>query len=386
MREIALRLPALMLLILPMASCAPARHSPSVTESAYDLPAFERELDSLRAAARIPGLSAAVVKDGEVIFARGFGYADLERQIPATPDTPYDIASVTKPISAVVALRLVEEGLLDLDRPMAQYSEWAGFCKDFSEQPSIFAQGLRCESPQHSLRHLLTHTAIGDPGTQFSYNPILYSWASRPMMEAAGRPFSRLVEQYVFQPAGMVRSARVNRDLPLREDLAAAIALPYHVDGTGTMGKIVRSPAREAQGDGAAGGVISTVLDLARFDAALERGKLISPASYKEMMKPMPSRTGESLPYSLGWFAQRHAGHELRWHSGWWDDAYSALYLKVPDEKLTLILLANSEGVWWDNPLGSAQVQQSSFAQAFFRAFLAGNRAPARLNNREPRT
>ena len=164
--------------------------------------------------------------------------------------------------------------------------------------------------------------AIGDPGEQFSYNPILYSWASRPMMEAAGTPFSRLVEQYVFQPAGMARSARTNRDLPLREDLAAAIAIPYHVDSAGMM---VRSPEREAQGDGAAGGVISTVLDLARFDIALDGGKLISPASYTEMMRPMRSRAGESLPYSLGWFAQRHAGHELRWHSGWWEDAYSAL-------------------------------------------------------------
>jgi CubicO group peptidase (beta-lactamase class C family) len=356
-----------MLLILPMASCIPVRHSPSPTEPAYDLPAFARALDSLRTAARIPGLSAAVVKDGEVIFARGFGYADLERQIPATPETPYDIASVTKPISAVVALRLVEDDLLDLDRPMAQYSEWADFCRDFSEQPSILARGLRCESPQHSLRHLLTHTAIGAPGTQFSYNPVLYSWAARPMMDAAGRQFSRLVEQYVFEPAGMARSARKYRDLPLREDLAAAIAIPYHVDNAGEM---VRSPDGGAHGDGAAGGVISTVLDLARFDIALDQGELISPASYATMLRPMRSRTGESLPYSVGWFAQRHAGHELRWHSGWWDDAYSALYLKVPDENLTLILLANSEGVWWDNPSASAQVQQSSFARAFFRAFL----------------
>lgn len=356
-----------MLLVFPIVSCVPARHSSSPAVPRYDLPAFARALDSLRTAARIPGLSAAVVKDGEVIFARGFGYADVERQIPAAPETPYDIASVTKPISAIVALRLVEDGLLDLDRPIAQYSEWADFCRDFSEQPSIFARGLRCESPQHSLRHLLTHTAIGRPGAQFSYNPILYAWASRPMMDAAGISFSLLVEQYVFQPAGMARSARTYRDLPLREDLAAAIAIPYHVDSTGT---IVRSPEKGPQGDGAAGGVISTVLDLARFDVALDRGELISPASYTAMMRPMRSHTGESLPYSVGWFAQRYAGHELRWHSGWWDDAYSALYLKVPDENLTLILLANSEGVWWDNPIGSAQVQQSSFAQAFFRAFL----------------
>lgn len=354
---------ALMLLVI---SCVPARHSRS-SKPAYDLPGFARALDSLRTAARIPGLSAAVVKDGEVIFARGFGYADLERQIPATPETPYNIASVTKPISAVVALRLVEEGLLDLDRPMAQYSEWADFCRDFSEQPSILARGLQCESPQHSLRHLLTHTAIGRAGAQFSYNPVLYSWASRPMMDVAGTSFSHLVNQYVLQPARMTRSARSYRDLPLRQDLAAAIAIPYHVDSTGA---VVRSPEMGPQGDGAAGGVVSTVLDLARFDMALERGDLISPASYAAMMKPMRSNTGEALPYSLGWFAQQYAGHELRWHSGWWDDAYSALYLKVAGENLTLILLANSEGIWWDNPPDAAEVQKSAFAQAFFRAFL----------------
>jgi CubicO group peptidase (beta-lactamase class C family) len=361
-----LRFPAITVLALLTVSCVSARLSPS-SQPAYNLEAFARELDSLRTAARIPGLSAAVVKDGEVIFARGFGYADLERQILATPGTPYDIASVAKPISAVVALRLVEVGLLDLDRPMAQYSEWAEFCRDFSEQPSIFSRGLRCDSPQHSLRHLLTHTAIGRPGEQFSYNPVLYSWASRPMVDAAAMPFSRLVEQYVFQPAGMSRSARTHRDLPLREDLATAIAVPYHVDSTGGM---VRSSEKEPQGDGAAGGVISTVLDLAKFDVALDRGKLISRASYTAMMRPGRSHNGESLPYSLGWFAQRYAGHELRWHSGWWDDAYSALYLKVPDENLTLILFANSEGIWWDNPRDSAQVQQSTFAQAFFRTFL----------------
>lgn len=355
-----------MVLALLTVSCLSAPLSPS-SQPTYNVEEFARALDSLRTAARIPGLSTAVVKDGEVIFARGFGYADLERQIPATPETPYDIASVAKPISAVVALKLVEAGRLDLDRPMAQYSEWAGFCRDFSEQPSIFSRGLRCDPPQHSLRHLLTHTAIGRPGEQFSYNPVLYSWASRPMMNAAATPFSRLVEQYVFQPAGMSRSARTNRNLPLREDLAAAAAVPYHVDSTGAL---ARSPEKEPQGDGAAGGVISTVLDLARFDVALDRGQLISPASYTAMMKPARSPHGESLPYSLGWFAQRYAGHELRWHSGWWDDAYSALYLKVPDENLTLILLANSEGIWWDNPRDSAQVQQSAFAQAFFRAFL----------------
>lgn len=332
-----------------------------------DIPAFVERLDSLRKAANIPGLSVAVVKNQAIVLALGLGYAEVEHRIPATAETPYDIASVAKPLSAVVALRLVEEGVLALDRPVADYSEWAEFCTDFSRQPSIFARELRCQPSIHTLRHLLSHTATSTPGNQFSYNPVLYSWASRPIMAAADTPFSALVERYVFAPAGMTRSARKHRDLPLREDLANLLAPPYRV---GTSGAIERAPGLPPQGDGAAGGVITTVLDLAKFDVALDQGVLISAESRQTMMVPTKSSNGEALPYGLGWYVQEYQRHTLVWHSGWWEDAYSALYLKIPTLDLSFIVLANSEGVWWDNPLDQAEVQRSEFAQAFLRAFV----------------
>lgn len=96
-------------------------------------------------------MSAAVLHHGEVILARGFRHADLERRIPAAPGTPYDIASVAKPLSAVLALRRTGSGAIDLDRPMAAYSEWADFCREFSEQPTVFAEGLRCDRPEHTF-------------------------------------------------------------------------------------------------------------------------------------------------------------------------------------------------------------------------------------------
>lgn len=353
---------------LALAGCTSASVQTNKTpDVAHDVDGFARQIELLRVANDIPGLSVAVVEDGAVVFAQGFGLADIENGVAATPDTPYNIASVTKPIAAVVALRLAEQGALSLDMPMAEYSDWADFCNDFSEQPSIFAKGLRCNPPVHTLRHLLTHTAPHPAGERFSYNPVLYSWASRPMMRAADAPFSELVDRHVLQRAGMTRSARTYRDLPLRGDIADVMARPYAIDAEG---KAQRAPQPPPQGDGAAGGLVSTVLDLAKFDIALDGGELLTPASYAAMMAPAKSPSGARLPYSIGWFAQRHAGHELRWHSGWWEDAYSALYLKVPDERLTLIVLANSEGVWWDNPLDSAQVQESAFAQAFFDAFL----------------
>ncbi len=331
-----------------------------------DLPAFVRSLDSLRTAAKIAGLSVAVVKDGAIVLALGLGEADVEHHVPATAETPYNIASVTKPLSAVVALRLVEQGALDLDRPLAEYTEWAGFCDEFAQQPSIFAKDLRCVPRVHTLRHLLSHTATGTPGTRFSYNPLLYSWASRPIRAAADTTFSALVERIVFAPAGMTRSARMNRDLPLRADLAKALALPYRV---GASGALERAPMPPPQGDGAAGGVVTTALDLAKFDLALDRGALISAASRAAMMSPMRTPDGKPLPYGLGWFVEEHDGRTLVWHCGRWDGAYTALYLKVPARNVTFIALANGEGVWSESPLDRADVEQSAFARAFLRAF-----------------
>ena len=336
-----------------------------------DIPGFIERLDSLRKAANIPGLSVAVVKDQSVLLALGLGYADAELRILTTADTPYDIASVTKPLSAVVALRLAEQGLIDLDQPMSEYSEWAEFCVDFSQQPTIFAKELQCEPQVHTLQHLLSHTATLTPNTSFSYNPVLYSWASRPIMSATSTAFSTLVDQYVFKPAGMLNSARKHRDLELREDLATRTAPPHHI---GSTGYIEKSPPPSPQGDGAAGGVIATVLDLAMFDIALDQGVLLSAESRETMMSPTQSSSGEALPYGIGWYVQQYQGQTLVWHSGWWEEAYSALYLKVPKLNLSFIILANSEGIWWDNPLDRAEVQRSEFAQAFLSSFVNGNR------------
>ena len=205
---------------------APVRAiAPGDRETAEAL--FSR-LDSLRRAQRIPGLAAVVLRDTTVILARGFGFADVERQVAVTPDTPFDIASVAKPISAVVALRLVEDGLLDLDRPMRRYRDFVDFCSATRGEGGIFFGDYACEDDRLTLRHVLSMTANGAAGTRFWYNPPSYSWASRPMAEVTGRAFSALVDSLVFRPAGMRHSARRNRRLPLPAALSSALAQPYH--------------------------------------------------------------------------------------------------------------------------------------------------------------
>jgi CubicO group peptidase (beta-lactamase class C family) len=327
------------------------------------LNSFARQVDSLRATHHIPGLAVVMLRDTSIVFTRVFGLADVESGRTITTDTPFDIASVTKPIAAVVALRLAADGVLDLDRSMRTYRNFSEFCSDTRSQGGIFFSDYACTNDRLTLRHVLGMRANGEPGTRFLYNPPSYSWASRPMAEVTGKTFSQLVDSLVFRPAGMKRSARINRQLPLPAALAADLAIPYTVDSTG---RITRATPPPPQGDGAAGGVISTAMDLARFDIALMTGKLLPP-KFRSMLWQQDNL---SIPYGLGWFLGNHDGKRVAWHTGLWEGRYSALYLKVlgekADERATLILLANSDGLRWPSALDEATIERSDFANAFF--------------------
>lgn len=357
--------------VLLSAACVSARPSVPTRDigqgDAESAGALVPRLDSLRRAQRIPGLAVVVLRDTTVVLARGFGFADVERRIPVTPETPFNIASVTKPISAVVALRLAQDGLLDLDQPMRRYSGFAEFCNATRAEGGIFFGDYACTDGRLTLRHVLSMTANGEqPGTRFWYNPPSYSWASRPMAEVAGRPFSELVDSLVFRPAGMRNSARTHRRLPLPPQIADALATPYHID---SAGRVVRSDPPPPQGDGAAGGVIASAMDLARFDIALTDGRLLTPASRVALWSPARTPSDRLLPYGVGWFLGTYEGRRVAWHTGVWEGRYSALYLKVlgdtPAERLTLVLLANSDGLRWESRLDEAVIERSPFATAF---------------------
>jgi CubicO group peptidase (beta-lactamase class C family) len=269
-------------------------------------------------------------------------------------------------MAGVVALKLVQQGLLDLDRSMTSYDGFREFCAAVRGVGGIFWGDYACDTDALTLRHVLTMTANGTPGTRFLYNPPSFSWGSRPLMQVSGVPYSTLVDSLVFRPAKMARSARKHRALPLREDLAGDLAKPYHTDSSGVLRP---SPPPGPQGDGAAGGVIATAMDLARFDIALTRGTLLPDSLRTVMWSPTRTATGAVLPYGLGWFVQEHEGETLLWHSGLWEGAYSAVYLRAPSRNITLILLANSDGIWWDNPLDKAEVHRSPFVAALLAEF-----------------
>ena len=118
----------------------------------------------------------------------------------------------------------------------------------------------------------------------------------------------------------------------------------------------------------AAAGIKASVHQLAQFDMALDAGKLLTANWHARIFDaPVKQKTGD---YRWGWFVQNWKGHRLVWHSGWDPERYSAMYLKVPDSDLTLIVLANTEALWWDNSLVRAEIETSPVAAAFLAGFV----------------
>lgn len=348
-----------------------SRANPTTTNN-QNLANFKNDLETIRQALKIPGMSVVVVKNQEVIFAQGFGYADLENQVPASPDTPYGLASVTKPVAAVIIMQLVELGLVDLDAPVAQY-------------------GVEMDNPAITVRHLLTHTSEGVLGTVHDYNGSRYAYLGGVMEGAAGKTFAALLSKRVLLPLGMQNTALnpinswggallsgtedFTRNLGLGmtfqhyPGVYAHLAKPYQFDSDYDlipgMYQLYHNPGA---------GLISSVTDLAKFDIALDQGLLLGEAAKAEMFSPAYSTYNHQpdLMYGLGWYVQEFEGHRLLWHTGRWAPSTSALYLKVPDENLTLIVLANTDNL--TVPFYSVgccgDISKSTLALTLFRHFI----------------
>jgi len=318
---------------------------------------FERYVDSLRQQTGIPGLSALIIKDGQIGWERGFGAQDLERNILAAPDTPYVVGGLTQTLTAVLLGACVEQGRLNIDAPIR---EWV---PDFPV-------------PQATVRQVLSHASSG--GT-FEYDESRFAQLSAVFEACTSKPFHEHLSDTVLERLGMAGSVPGqdlgNPSAAARESFDAAqlaryanvldrLAVPYRVDRSG---RATRSdyPAR---GLTAADGLVTTARDLARFDAALDDLALIRRETLNAAWT-QANYTGAPLPTGLGWFVQNYQNEPIIWQFGTVTDAYSALILKMPARRLTLIMLANSDGLSTGANLKSGDVTQSPFVKIFLRLF-----------------
>jgi CubicO group peptidase (beta-lactamase class C family) len=334
-----------------------ARQSQSVLSSSP----FEGYLEPLRVQAGIPGLSAVIVADGEVIWERGFGFANLEARIRATSDTPYSVADLSQTIAAVLLLQCVEGKRLELDAPVERF-------------------GVILPERGITMRHLLSHSSSVTPGETFRYEPERYARLTNLMEYCLPQPYRKSVSHRILEFLAMQDSVP-GRDLQDRTvvpsdlyepadlqryaSVLERMAVPYKVD---KRGRATRTDL-PAEGINAATGLVTTARDLARFDAALDTILLLDDMRNASWTNAA-SIDQRMLPTGLGWFVQSYNGERVVWHFGLMPNAYSSLYLKIPSRRISVILLANSDGLSAPFQLQLGDVTRSLFANIFLKSFL----------------
>lgn len=326
-------------------------------EPIKDLAGLETRLEQLREQVKIPAFSAAIAEGDAVVWSKGFGSSDVERHTPATPETAYHLASLTKTFGSTIILQLVEQGKIDLDAPVSQY-------------------GVVMDQPNGTVRvrHLMSHTSQGEPGMRYAYNGDRYALLDQVIRNASGRTFGQLVCERILRPLELKHTApnvddHTNFALAGldRENFVSNLARPYQLEKSGEF-TLIQYPRIFS----CSAGLISTAPDVARFSIALDRGELLSKQSLEKAMTRTVTPDGRSLPYGLGWFVIEVRGVKMAWHYGLWT-GNSSLFIKVPDRKLTYVVLANSDRLTISYMHGRGELMTSPFARAFVDNFVLGD-------------
>ncbi len=330
-----------------------AQGVPWLSERSLPISLFERYLESLRQQAGIPGFSAAIVQNGQRVWETGLGFQDVENLVRATPDTVYPVLDLSQTLASTVLLQqCLELRTLELTDKVRRWNP------QFSEDGTTVAQLLSHAAADGGFRYDTSryaqlHTVIDQCASQ-RYGPLL----AREILDRFGLTDSvpghdlgdsSSEQRRLFSVSALERYSAVLR----------RVAPPYKVDSNRRASRSDYSrPSLSAST-----GVVSTVRDLARFDANLD---ILMASSTRER-----AWQSGSLPTGLGWFVQRYNGERVIWSFGLARDAYSALYIKVPGRSLTLILFANSDGLVAPYNLSDGNVTTSHFAQTFLQLFVS---------------
>jgi len=324
---------------------------------------FEEKLENLRQQLKIPGMAAGVLKDQELVWAKGFGHADLENIIEASISTPWHIASVTKTFAAIILFQLVEEGKLSLDDPLEKFGI------------PMKSRGVV------RVKNILTHTSERKPGTFFRYSGRLWEHLAQVIKVASGKSFKELLVERIIKRLELADTAP-NRESETEtysfDGIRRRAAVFYGIDESFHLKR-----QELVLGFYAAGGLFSSVRDMGVYDAAIDSDLLLKPETKAMMFTPYSSAGGKIFPHGLGWFCQDFHGTRLVWHFGWHPDNASALIVKVPESNLTFMIFANTDRLSQPFNLLHGDVLNSPAALLFLKTFVFRGEDQAEIVARE---
>ncbi|MEZ6233650.1 MAG: serine hydrolase domain-containing protein [Phycisphaerales bacterium] len=284
------------------------------------------EAEGVRSFFRLPGLSAGVLLNGEIVWMEGFGNADLAAGTPVTPDTRFRIGSLSKPISTLGMAILAERGDLDLDAPIQTYvasfpvheggditcrliaGHLSGI-RHYAPGESDTVNPRRYETLEDAMSRFANDPLVTPPGFRYSYSTYAYTLLSAAMENAAGEPFLDYMQDAVFDPIHMDATSadRSDGDLP---------NLTSFYERARDSSPVPARPI-DTSYKWAGGGFVSTSGDLLRFAAEMMEPTLISETMRDEMWSPMTTTRGERTHYGMGWGLDTdELGRRVIAHSG----------------------------------------------------------------------
>jgi CubicO group peptidase (beta-lactamase class C family) len=295
---------------------------------------------------KIPGLALLVSRKGTPIRAEGYGLANVELNVPVKPETIFQSGSVGKQFTATAVMMLVEAGKIGLDDPLNKYfPSGPGWWKDvtirellshtagFTDYPKNFDE-QKAYTEEQLLRVVESIPPAYPPGTRWSYSNLGYLTLGILIRRVTGEFYGDFLQERIFKPLGM-STTRIIDEAGIIPNRSAGYVLE---NGELRNQKWV-SPSLNTTADGS---LYFSILDLAKWDAALYTDKLLTRASMQEMWTVVPLRDGKPNPghYGFGWFIETRRGRHVVEHEGQWQ-GFETQISRYVDDELTVVVLTN---------------------------------------------
>lgn len=297
---------------------------------------------------RIPGLTVGILK-GDTLWAKGFGYSDIENKIPMKENSSFRLASVTKPMTAVAILQLAEKGKLNLDDEVQKYVPY--FPKKSYPVTIRYLLGhlggiphyksyeeLHIKTPKdtrEAIEIFANYDLVAEPGTLYHYSSYGYNLLGAVIEGVSKMSYGKYMEENIWKPLGMNSTCMDSPDE----------IIPNRVKGYRILeGEIRNSEFVDMRSRFAGGGTRSTVVDLLKFVKGLKENKIISKESLDKMFTSMTTKGGELTGYGYGWFVRPINGHFLVYHTGSQQETRTFLAY-LPKKDIAVSFACNLEGV-----------------------------------------
>lgn len=300
-----------------------ARAVPSAAHST-PLPRWAEAVEQARPLVRaglteqnLPGVSVAVGVGGDIVWAEGFGWADLENQVKVTPETRFRIGTASTALTSAAVGLLLEKGRLKLDDEIQAHvpefprKEWpvtlrhlmghlAGVRTDGGDEGPLFSK--HCQRPVEALPHFAESPLLFEPGTRYRYSSYGWILMSAAVEAAANEPFLKFMREHVFEPAGMTRTTADSgtADSEAAPPQGQAISYFPRFAGDPTYGPDVMRPLDYSCYSGSSV-FVSTPSDLVRFAIAIRSGKILKPETVRSFQTSQQLPSGLETGYGLGW-------------------------------------------------------------------------------------